>query len=188
MPAPVVPLQPLSPRMQLIRGALLVLAVLLLTLALNVMLLGQVRHFVAQQQLSDTFRAQLKEGVAPVSEGDFEEVLLADGAKGLPASLRKRVATDRRLKVALRSPANRVVCPSEALPSLRAALLRPDCPEAIRRSHLIDTNAHAALLASDLEGFFELRRYAIIAAEERWVQEHGGKVDILREPRTYAAG
>ncbi|MDR7182982.1 LPXTG-site transpeptidase (sortase) family protein [Microbacterium trichothecenolyticum] len=80
MPKPVLPPQPLSPRMQLIRGALLVLAVLLLTLALNVMLLGQVRHYVAQQQLSDAFRAQLKEGIAPVSEGDFEDVLLADGA------------------------------------------------------------------------------------------------------------
>ncbi|XXY46466.1 DUF262 domain-containing protein [Sorangium sp. So ce269] len=127
-------------------------------------------------------------GVMVARGTDNLGMLLADGAEGLPASLRKRVATNRLLKVALRSPANRVVCPSEALPSLRAALLRPDCPEGIRRSHLISANAHAALLASELEDFFELRRDAIIAAEERWVQERGGKVDILREPRTYAAG
>lgn len=34
----------------------------------------------AQQQLSDTCRAQLAAGTAPVSEGDFDDVLLADGA------------------------------------------------------------------------------------------------------------
>jgi LPXTG-site transpeptidase (sortase) family protein len=49
-------------------------------MALNVMVVGQVRHLVAQQQLSDTFIEQLKVGTAPVSEGDFNDVLLADGA------------------------------------------------------------------------------------------------------------
>jgi Protein of unknown function DUF262 len=115
-------------------------------------------------------------------------MLLADGAEGLPASFRKQAATDRRLKVALRSPANRVVCPPEELPRLRGALLRPDCPEALRRSHLIEPEAHDALLSGNLEGFFEFRRTAIIAAEDRWVQDRGGKVEILREPRTYAEG
>lgn len=70
----------LSPREQFIRGALIVCSVLLLALVLNVMVVGQVRHFVTQQQLSDTFRAQLEEGVAPVSEGDVHDVLLPDGA------------------------------------------------------------------------------------------------------------
>ncbi len=70
----------LSPREQFIRGALIVCSVLLLALVLNVMVIGQVRHFVTQQQLSDTFRAQLEEGVAPVSEGDVHDVLLPDGA------------------------------------------------------------------------------------------------------------
>ncbi|MCC2032586.1 sortase [Microbacterium sp. BWT-G7] len=79
MPRPERPLVPLSPRDQAIRGALIVLASLLLALALNVMVVGEVRHLVAQQQLSDTFRAQLREGTAPVSEGDFNDVLLADG-------------------------------------------------------------------------------------------------------------
>ena len=113
-------------------------------------------------------------------------MLLADGADGLPQRVRKQVAMDKRLKVALRSPANRVVCPPEALPRLRAALFQPDCPETLRRSHLIEADAHAALLAGDLGGFFESRRAAILAAEERWVQERGGKVDIVRQEREYA--
>lgn len=80
MPQPERPLRPLTPREQAVRGGLMVLAALLLALALNVMVIGQVRHLVAQQQLSDTFRAQLAEGIAPVSEGDYNDVLLPDGA------------------------------------------------------------------------------------------------------------
>lgn len=80
MPKPERPLTPLSPREQAIRGGLIVLSALLLALALNVMVVGQVRHLVAQQQLSDTFRDQLAEGTAPVAEGDFNDILLADGA------------------------------------------------------------------------------------------------------------
>lgn len=40
----------------------------------------------------------------------------------------------------------------------------------------------------DLEGFFESRRGAIIAAEKRWVEERGGKVEIHREQRLYVEG
>lgn len=80
MPQPTRPPRPLTPREQAIRGALIVLAALLLALALNVMVVGEVRHLVAQQQLSDAFRAQLAEGIAPVSEGDYNDVLLSDGA------------------------------------------------------------------------------------------------------------
>lgn len=115
-------------------------------------------------------------------------MLLADGAAGLPTLVRKKVAADARLKVALRSPANRVVCPPEELPALREALFRPNCPQALGESHLIDAGAHAALVAGDLEGFFESRRGAIIAAEKRWVEERGGKVEIHREQRAYAEG
>jgi len=80
MPKEVRPLEPLSPRMRSIRSLLIMFSALLLSLALSVVVVGQVRHLVAQQQLSDTFRAQLKEGIAPVSEGDFNDVLLPDGA------------------------------------------------------------------------------------------------------------
>ena len=115
-------------------------------------------------------------------------MLLADGAVGLPPVVRKNAATDKRLAVALRSPANRVVCSPSELPKLRAALFRPDCLETVRRSHLVEREAHDALLAGDLAAFFEHRRAAIIAAEERWVKACGGKVKIQREQRTYAEG
>lgn len=80
MPQPQRPLAPLSARERAIRGGLMVLAALLLALSLNVMVIGQLRHLVAQQQLSDTFRDQLAAGTAPVSEGDVDDVLLPDGA------------------------------------------------------------------------------------------------------------
>jgi sortase A len=47
---------------------------------LSVTVIGHVQHLASQQQLSDGFRAQLAEGTAPVSEGDVDDVLLADGA------------------------------------------------------------------------------------------------------------
>ncbi|GAA2953215.1 sortase [Microbacterium schleiferi] len=74
------PLPPLSPGQQYVRGSLVVLAVLMIALVLSITLLGQIRHYAAQQQLSDSFRQQLAEGIAPVAEGDFNDVLLPDGA------------------------------------------------------------------------------------------------------------
>ncbi|MFG6504472.1 sortase [Microbacterium sp. P05] len=46
---------------------------------LNLTVFSHVQHLVSQQRLSDEFRAQLAAGTAPVSEGDFNDVLLADG-------------------------------------------------------------------------------------------------------------
>lgn len=115
-------------------------------------------------------------------------MLLASGAEGLPRLSHKGVFNDKRLQVALRSPANRVVCPPEELPKLRERLFNPSCPESILRSHLIDAEAHAALLRQDFEGFFERRRDAIIDAELSWVRARGGEVEILREQRSYAQG
>lgn len=74
------PLAPLSPAQQYLRGALMVLAALMIALVLSITVVGQVRHYSAQQQLSDAFRDQLADGVAPVSEGDVNKVLLPDGA------------------------------------------------------------------------------------------------------------
>ncbi|WP_411720575.1 sortase domain-bontaining protein [Mycetocola sp.] len=80
MPAPArVPVS-LTPRKQVIRGALTVIAALLLTFVLNVTVIGHIQHLVAQQQLGDQFRLQLEESTAPVSEGDVYDVLLPDGA------------------------------------------------------------------------------------------------------------
>ncbi|WP_438009477.1 DUF262 domain-containing protein [Sorangium sp. So ce321] len=112
-------------------------------------------------------------------------MLIAQGAEGVPVFIRRQ-AKHKHLSTALRSPANRVVCPPHELPELRAALLRGDCPVELLRSHLVDETAHEALVLGDLEEFFERRRTAILIAEKRWVEDRGGEVEILREPRTYA--
>lgn len=72
-------LAPLTTGQVLARSMLLVLAALLLAFVLNLMVLSPLQHVVAQQKLTDDYRAQLAAGTAPVSEGDFEDRLLADG-------------------------------------------------------------------------------------------------------------
>lgn len=74
------PLVILTPREQLIRSTLAIVAALMFAFLLNITVLGHVQHLAAQQQLSDTLRLQLAEGTAPVSEGDVDDVLLPDGA------------------------------------------------------------------------------------------------------------
>lgn len=92
------------------------------------------------------------------------------------------------LEVALRSPANRVVCPAPELPALRERLFAADCPREIYESHLLDAEAHALLVSRDLENFFERRRELIRLAEEQWVRDHGGEVQVVREERKYSQG
>ena len=58
----------------------MIVAALLFAFVVNVMVLSQVQNLVSQQQLYNDFRQQLSDGTAPVSEGNFEDVLLADGA------------------------------------------------------------------------------------------------------------
>jgi sortase A len=64
----------------LVRGCLSIVAALLFSFVANVVVLSQVQHLVSQQQLYNEFRQQLADGTAPVSEGDYNDVLLADGA------------------------------------------------------------------------------------------------------------
>ncbi|MBT9607233.1 sortase [Microbacterium sp.] len=71
---------PLSPAQVFVRGAAASLAVLVLAFLVNVLVVSHVVHFASQQQLRDTYRAQLAAGTAPVSEGDFDDHLLVDGA------------------------------------------------------------------------------------------------------------
>ena len=71
---------PLSPTVVLVRSSFTVLALLLLAFVLNVTVFSQIQHVVAQQQLANEFREELVAGTAPVSEGDFNDHLLADGA------------------------------------------------------------------------------------------------------------
>ncbi|WP_411701343.1 sortase [Conyzicola sp.] len=70
---------PLTPRMMLVRGSLMIVAALLFSFVANVMVLSQVQNLVSQQLLYNEFRQQLSDGTAPVSEGNFDDVLLADG-------------------------------------------------------------------------------------------------------------
>lgn len=70
----------LTPREQITRNALAALSILILGLVVNIVFLGNIQHAAAQQQLMNTFRVQLSEATAPVTEGDAQKVLLADGA------------------------------------------------------------------------------------------------------------
>jgi sortase A len=56
------------------------LALALLALAAYVTIGGNLEHAIAQDRLHRELAGQLKEGTAPVSEGTFDDVLLADGA------------------------------------------------------------------------------------------------------------
>ncbi|MBO1902837.1 sortase [Leucobacter weissii] len=69
----------LSQRDHAIRGVVGIAAALLLSFAFNLIVFSHLQYFAAQQQLRDRFSAELAEGVAPVSEGDFNSVLLSDG-------------------------------------------------------------------------------------------------------------
>lgn len=71
---------PLSPVQVFIRGMLVSISLLIVVFLGNVLLFSHISHFASQQQLRDTFRAQLEAGTAPVSEGDFEDHLLDNGA------------------------------------------------------------------------------------------------------------
>lgn len=62
------------------RAVAAMLAAVLVMFVLNLTVFSHLQHLVSQQKLSDEFRAQLSAGTAPVSEGDFEDRLLADGA------------------------------------------------------------------------------------------------------------
>jgi sortase A len=79
-PRPVPVYAPLSAGHAFARGVLALVAALVLGFVFDLVVLSPIQHFAAQQQLSDSFRAQLAAGTAPVSEGDFADVLLADGA------------------------------------------------------------------------------------------------------------
>ena len=74
--APVV----LSARDQAIRTTLTIVAVLIFGFLAHLTIFGQVQHFVLQQQLTNSLRAELAQGTAPVSEGTVDQVLLEAGA------------------------------------------------------------------------------------------------------------
>lgn len=113
-------------------------------------------------------------------------MLLSSRAEGLPPHVVKSVKALRGVE--LQSPANRFVCVPHQLPALRRVLCSPECPEIVRLRHLVDVEAHRALVAGDLATFFERRRIAIRDAEQRWVERCGGQIEIVPDQRSYSQG
>ncbi|WP_295823647.1 sortase [uncultured Microbacterium sp.] len=70
----------LSPGEALARSIVATLLLLVMMFVLNVTVFSHLQHLASQQRLEDDLRAQLAAGTAPVSEGTFEDVVLADGA------------------------------------------------------------------------------------------------------------
>jgi len=70
---------PLTPAQRVTRSLSSLVAVLFFAFILNTTVLSHLQHTVSQQLLFNTLREQLAEGTAPVSEGDFDDVLLTDG-------------------------------------------------------------------------------------------------------------
>jgi len=71
---------PLTPMQVFARTSFALLAILVLGFVADVTLLSRLQHGASQQELMNTFREQLSEGTAPVSEGDVDDHLLVDGA------------------------------------------------------------------------------------------------------------
>ena len=70
---------PLSRGQLLLQSSLSMFAVVLFGFLINLAVLSQLQHLVAQQQLRAQLGEQLAAGSAPVSEGTFDNVLLSDG-------------------------------------------------------------------------------------------------------------
>jgi sortase A len=76
---PAVPVPPLSPRAQLFRAMLIVVAVLCVSLMLELLVVSGFEQRAAQQRLFDSFRSQLAIGTAPTGPTDYEGEVLALG-------------------------------------------------------------------------------------------------------------
>ena len=79
LPRSMIPLAPLTRTQILTRGIAGLVAALLLGFVLNLTVLSHLQHAVDQQQAGNVFREELAAGTAPVSEGDFDNVLLDSG-------------------------------------------------------------------------------------------------------------
>jgi LPXTG-site transpeptidase (sortase) family protein len=74
------PLAPLSRRQIVIRSVLLLVVATQVGFLFHLVGYSQLRHAVRQAQLRSELTSELAAGIAPVSEGTFENVLLLDGA------------------------------------------------------------------------------------------------------------
>src|SRR5262245_43883458 len=67
---------PLSPRMQLVRGALVAVFAISVSLLLELLVLSSLQQRAAQQRAYDSLRADLAEGTAPIGPTDVEGKVL----------------------------------------------------------------------------------------------------------------
>lgn len=77
---PVRALAPLSRRQIAVRAVLLLVVVTQVGFLLHLTVYSHLRHAVHQAQLRAQLTSELADGIAPVGEGTFDNVLLADGA------------------------------------------------------------------------------------------------------------
>jgi sortase A len=80
IPLPPPPRAPLSRGARAVRATAAMFAIILLGFVVQVTLVSHLQHAAAQQQAGDVLRKQLTDGTAPVSEGDVDGHLLAEGA------------------------------------------------------------------------------------------------------------
>lgn len=71
---------PLTRGEALARSIAATIALMLMMFVLDLTVFSHLQHLVSQQRLSNEFREQLQAGTAPVSEGTFDDMLVADGA------------------------------------------------------------------------------------------------------------
>lgn len=70
---------PLSPRLQLVRAALVVVLTLMIGLVLQLAFVSDLQHRTSQEEAYAEFRTQLAEGTAPAGPVDFENVVVPNG-------------------------------------------------------------------------------------------------------------
>lgn len=70
---------PLTPAQALTRAITMTAASMLAAFIIFLVAVSPLQHLAAQQRLEDQFRLELAEGTAPVSEGNVDGMLLADG-------------------------------------------------------------------------------------------------------------
>ena len=71
---------PLTPRLQLIRAALVIVCILAITMLLQLFVLGSLQQSSSQERSFDRFRGQLANGVAPIGPTDNQNRVLSPGA------------------------------------------------------------------------------------------------------------
>jgi sortase A len=78
-PAATVPVPPLSPRLQLVRGVLVMVCVLSVAMLIQLVLVSSLQHNAAKGRAYASFRAELAKGTAPIGPTDADGHELAIG-------------------------------------------------------------------------------------------------------------